>query len=295
MNLINKVKKSGFGFILPLIIFLLLTIFFPILYVLTNSFFSNYLPQEKYFVGFENYYNIFTQFEFWNSVYNTIVYVVFTVSFHIIISLFIALFLSTAKGTLTKISKTIRTILIIPWLLSWAVAAAIWLLILDSSGVLNSFGISLGILDFQVPWLGSTSAMNWIILITVWKSFPFFMMFIYAAITTVPDQLYEAAEIDGATFWEKFYHITLKYIMPTILTLIILDIVWSIRQFDIIYLTTGGGPLNSTETLSISVYFTAFEKLKFGIASTKGVVLFIISSLMAFIYIKFYNKIEFES
>ena len=153
--------------------------------------------------------------------------------------------------------------------------------------------MKLGILKEQISWFGEPDyAMGWIVFITVWKAFPFFMMLIYAALTTVPNELYEAADIDGASDWNKFYHVTFKTILPTILTLTVLDIIWSIRQYDIIFLTTAGGPLMSTRTLTLQVYFTAFENLKFGLASTEGTILMLISMTMALIYVKLYAKTE---
>ena len=289
----NVSSKKGVLFISPMLVFLLLTTFLPIIYVIFEGFFRNFLPEKSVsFVLFKNYMQIFKDKEFLKSLYNTGVYVFFSVFFHVAFGLFMAMFLDK-KGPLAGLAKIMRGIFITPWLLSWAVAASVWLLILNPAGVLNGFGMSLGLLHRQIPWFGEKKyAMAWIIFITIWKAFPFYMMFIYASLITVPQELYESASIDGANYIKKFYYVTLPHILPTLLTLTILDIVWSIRQFDIIFLTTGGGPVNSTETLSLYVYFTAFEKFRFGLASAQGVIIFLISSIPAFIYIKLYGKTE---
>jgi len=280
---------------MPMFIFIIATTLLPISYVIIMGFFRNYLPEKHIsFVFFKNYENIFKDPEFWKSLYNTGIYVFFTVFFHISFSLFLAIFLDK-KGFLSGLAKILRGIFITPWLLSWTVAASIWLLILNPAGVLNGFAMSLGLLTKQVSWLGEVRfAMAWIILITVWKALPFFMMFTYAAITAVPANLYESAAIDGASYLQKFRYITFPHILPTLLTLTVLDIIWSIRQFDIIFLTTSGGPLKSTQTLSLYAYFTAFEKFKFGLASAQGIVIFLISSIPALIYVEIYSKSEIK-
>ncbi len=291
MTFANSFKKRGILFIMPMFIFIIATTFLPILYVIIMGFFRNYLPEKAIsFVFLENYKNIFKDPEFWKSLYNTGVYVFFTVFFHISFSLFIATFLDK-KGPLSGFAKILRSIFITPWLLSWAVAASVWLLILNPAGVLNGLAMNFGFLTKQIPWFGEKRfAMGWIIFITVWKAFPFFMMFIYAALTTVPAKLYESAAIDGASYLQKFYYITFPHILPTVLTLTVLDIIWSIRQFDIFFLTTAGGPLKSTQTLSLYVYFTAFERFKFGLASAQGIVIFLISSIAALVYVEIYSK-----
>ncbi len=294
MKFVTKIRKSGILYILPMLLFLLATTFLPILYVVVMSFFKNYLPLKKfYFLFFRNYETALTNPDFLISLRNTVVYVFFSVFFHITVALAIAVFLDQRQGKVVVFAKTLRTIFIVPWLISWAVAASFWMLILDPAGVLNAYAMKLGILHEQMSWFGEPNyAMGWVILITVWKAFPFFMMLIYAALSTVPNELYEAAAIDGASTWEKFYHVTFKTILPTILTLAVLDIIWSIRQYDIIMLTTAGGPLMSTRTLTLQVYFTAFENLKFGLASAEGMLLMLLSMIMAILYVNLYAKTE---
>jgi len=289
----NRFAGKGLAFISPMFIFILATTLLPIVYVVATGFFRNYLPEKNItFIFLKNYGTILKDPEFWKSLSNTGVYVFFTVFFHVLFALFIALFLDK-RGLFSKLAKLLRGIFITPWLLSWTVAASIWLLILNPAGVLNGFGMTFGLIAKQIPWLGEVRfAVGWLIFITVWKAFPFFMMFTYAALTTIPPELYESASIDGANYFQKFFHITFPQILPTLLTLIVLDIIWSIRQFDIIFLTTAGGPLKSTQTLSLYVYFTAFENFKFGLASAQGVMIFLISSVAALIYLRLYAKTE---
>ena len=216
-------------------------------------------------------------------------------SVHIVFAVLLALFFDKDSRIIGSMAFIMRGLIIIPWLLSWTVAAAIWLLILNPSGVLNGLLLNWGMIPESVIWLGDPStAMIWIVIVTVWKSLPFFFMLTYAALMTVPKELYESAVIDGAGAWKCFWSITLPMIKQTLLTLAVLDIVWCIRQYEVIAFTTGGGPLGSTKTLSVKIFQTAFENLRFGLASAQGVVVLLICSIIALIYIRIYTKSEVQ-
>ncbi|MDC7234953.1 MAG: sugar ABC transporter permease [Spirochaetales bacterium] len=291
MNLGREAK--GYIWVAPMTIVLLLTTLVPVVYILGLGFFENYLPTGRViWAGLANYRETLSDPLFYKVLGNTAVYVIFSVLLHLAIGLFLAVFLDK-RNRFAVLSSGLRVVFIIPWLLSWSVASSIWLLILNPSGVLNSILIGLGLLEDKVAWFGSPDfAMVWIILITAWKAFPFYMMLIYAALTTIPEELYESASIDGANLVQKFYYVSFQSILPTMLTLGVLDIIWSIRQYDIFALTTGGGPLDSTRTLSLHVYSTAFENLRFGLASSQGIMIMLISSLISVFYIRLYSRAE---
>ncbi len=291
MNISKEAR--GYFWVTPLIVILLLTTLFPVLYIFGLGFFENYLPSGKVFpIGLANYRETLKNPLFYKVLSNTAVYVFFSVLLHLVIGLFLAAFLDK-RNRFSTLASGMRVVFIIPWLLSWSVASSIWLLILNPTGVLNSFLISHGWTTDQISWFGSPDyAMVWIILITAWKAFPFYMMLIYAALTTIPEELYESASIDGANLVQKFYFVSLQSIIPTILTLGVLDVIWSIRQYDIFALTTGGGPLDSTRTLSLHVYSMAFENLRFGLASSQGIIIMFISSLISIFYIRLYGQTE---
>jgi ABC-type sugar transport system permease subunit len=258
------------------------------------GFFSNHLPEKQIsFVFFKNFIEIFQDPDFIGSIWHTIVYVFSVSAIHLVLAVVLAAFFDKHIGLIGKVAYAMRAVIIIPWLLSWTVAASIWLLILNPSGVLNGFLLTAGSIEEVISWLGTLKwAMFWIIMITVWKSFPFFFMLTYAALITVPNELYESAEIDGAKAIQKFFRITLPMIVQTLMTLTALDIIWCIRQYVVIALTTGGGPLNSTKTLSVKIYQTAFESLKFGQASAQGGVVLLLSAAIAIIYIRLYTRTE---
>jgi multiple sugar transport system permease protein len=292
----GRAKHPERGFIFPLFLFLLVTTLAPIVYVVVLSLFNNYLPSGRVtFAGFAQYAHFLSDAEFWKSVGNTATYVVASTAFHIFVAIALAVLLDRSGKRFTVFASGVRNILIVPWLLSWAVAAALWRLILSPSGVLNAYLMQIGFIERQVAWFGTPGvAMTWIVAITVWKAFPFFFMLVYAAVTTVPTEMYESAEIDGAGWLQRFWYITLPGIFPTVLTLIVLDVIWSLRQYDIIFLTTAGGPLNTTRTLTLQVYFTAYEELRFGRAAAQGVFILVVASVLAFIYIVLYERLEAE-
>ena len=289
----NFKNNYGLFWVLPLFIVFLLTTIFPLLYVLNMSFMENYLPfRSPQYNGLKNYKEIFLDPLFHKVLWNTIVYVFFSVFFHILISLFLAFFLDKKKS-LSRAAKALRVIYIVPWLLSWSAASAIWLLILNPSGILNGLISTLGGGRIQTAWFGEPRfAMFWILVVTIWKAQPFFMMMIYAALSSAPEELYESASLDGANAFQKFIYISFAHIKPIVLTLTILDVIWSLRQFEVFQLTTGGGPLDVTRTLSLHVYSTAFESLRFGMASSFGVIILIISSFLSFTYLRIYRRTE---
>lgn len=290
----ERFYRSGFYFILPLLIFLIFTTLLPLMYVVIMSFFRNYLPEKNIsFIFLNNFVTVFKDQEFIKSILQTLKYVFSCTILHLSLALFLAVYFDKHKGIKATISYSMRGILVIPWLLSWTVAASIFQLILNPTGLINGYLKTLGLIAEPIPWLGSIQyAMVWIIIITVWKAFPFFFMLVYAAFMTVPNELYESAEIDGASNITKFWRITFPMISQTVMTLTMLDIIWLLRQYEIIALTTGGGPLGLTTTLTISIYRTAFEKFKFGLASSQGVVVLIIASIISFIYIRLYVRRE---
>lgn len=291
---VSKARREGLFFISPLLVFLIATTLLPILYVVGISFTDYYLPAKRMsFAGLENYVRFLGDELFWKSVKNTLVYVFFSTVLHILVATLLAVLLDRSRQLFAGTASRIRNILIIPWLLSWAVAAALWRLILSPSGVFNAYLMEWGVIEKQIVWFGTPGlAMLWIVVITVWKAFPFFLMLVYAALTTVPTELYESAQMDGAGPVKRFWHITLPGILPTLLTLIVLDIIWSLRQYDIIFLTTAGGPLNTTRTLTLQVYFAAYEGLRFGLAAAQGVFILALSSFMSFVYIAVYERVE---
>lgn len=178
--------------------------------------------------------------------------------------------------------RWLRSLLLMPWAVPGVIVSINFLWLLDASyGVVNYLLRSLGLLSSDLAWYVNTdTAMIAVILPTVWKSFPFFAITILAALQSIPDSHYEAAKVDGASHWQTFRYVTWPGISgPTYLALV-LNALWTFREFDIIFAATGGGPARATETLGILVYLEAFSHFRMGTAAALGVVMVVIAAVL---------------
>ena len=206
---------------------------------------------------------------------------------HLLIGLSLALLLNS------KINRSFQTIargiLIVPWLLAPTVAGMIWVLMLAPFGVVNAFLVAIGVQDpnANMAWLGdpSTSLLS-VTAMNIWRATPFFLVMLLAGLQAIPQELYEAAQIDGATLRKQFWHITLPELRNIIATIVLLDSIWTFRAFDPVFIMTGGGPINSSEVLATAIYFDGFQKLKFGYASAEAVVMFVTLFIVSAIYVR---------
>lgn len=171
--------------------------------------------------------------------------------------------------------RWLRSLLLLPWAVPGVVVSITFLWMLDASyGVVNAVLRDLGILSTDIAWfVDARTAMAAVLVPTVWKSFPFFAITILAALQSIPDTLYEAARVDGASAWQRFRYVTWPGIRGPALLAALLNALWTFREFDIIYASTRGGPAGATETLGILVYREAFESFRFGTAAAIGVLM----------------------
>ena len=163
----------------------------------------------------------------------------------------------------------------------------------DIYGYLNHFLLSIGIIDQKIDWLGvMPNAMISIILVGAWKYFPFVVIAVLARLQTIPEELYEAAEIDGASTWERFWDITLPQLRGVLFIVILLRAIWDFKEFDLIFLMTGGGPVIGTQTLPLMVYKESFRLFHMGMASTIAVAMFVIMLVFMLFYFRVYGRDE---
>jgi multiple sugar transport system permease protein len=240
--------------------------------------------QNPLFVGLENYRTMIADERFIIAVKNTAFFTIVSVIAHLIIGLSFATLLNSEL--LSKTTRTIyRMIYILPWLFTVAIIAILWRMILNPLGVLNYIIMSLGISQNQTEWLSSEStALLAVTFINIWAGYPFYMISLLAGLQGIPKDLHEAALVDGATGFQKFWNVTLPHLKPLIISMSILDLIWTSQQFALIWMTTGGGPLTSTEMLGTYTYKLAFSQYEFSQASTSAVFLFLISMGLALVY-----------
>lgn len=240
---------------------------------------------EPNFIGFNHYEKNLTDSRMWRSLMNTGIFTLVSVGFELVLGMGIALLINKAffgRGL-------VRASILIPWAIPTAVSALMWKFLYDGqNGIVAHFFEQIGIIDSMSNLLTtSTGAMAAVILTDVWKTTPYMALLLLAGLQTIPSSLYEAASIDGASKWKQFIKITLPLIKSSILVALLFRTLDAFRVFDLIFVLTGGGPANSTETISILAYKVMFSQTNFGEGSALAVIVFICVAIISAIYIKF--------
>ena len=279
-------ELMAYSFLWPSLVLLASLMVYPLIEVIRLSLHESNLTREIW-VGLDNYLTLLSDPFFWTVVYNTFVFTIGSVILHLAIGLGLALLLNAKINSFFR--SIARGILIVPWLLAPTVAGMIWVLMLAPFGVFNGLLTNLGIASniTNIAWLGDAStALGSVTAMNVWRAYPFFMVMLLAGLQSIPQQLYEAAQIDGATHWQQFRYITLPELRSVITTIVLLDSIWTFRAFDPVFVMTGGGPSHSSEVLATAIYFDGFQKMKFGYASAEAVVMFISLFVISALYVK---------
>jgi multiple sugar transport system permease protein len=260
---------------------------FPMITVIRYSLMDRVIMnKEPAFVGLRNYATIFSDPIFWQSVQHTLYFTVMSVVFHLLIGLGFALMLNSPRVN-PVLRSILRVLFILPWLFTAVIIAIIWRMLLDPNGVINSILMTLHIVDFKVEWFSSTeTAIHALTFVNIWAGYPLFMVSLLAGLQGIPKELYEAAEIDGATEFQKFLFITIPQLMPIIISIALLDFIWTMQVFPLVWMTTGGGPIYSTEMLSTYTYKLAFSQYEFSLASASAIAIFALSMSVTYFYIK---------
>ena len=227
-------------------------------------------------VGFDNYIRALSSSKFREAIWHTTYFAVISVGVEMVIGVLVALLLNEAfKGR-----TLLRAMLILPLALPTVVNAMMWRLIYNPDfGALNALLLQFGMLDAYRSWLGDpASALDMVILADVWKNFPLVALIALAALQTVPKDLYEAATLDGAGVWNRFWRITLPAIMGPLSVALVLRTIEAFKVFDIIYVMTRGGPASSTKTVSFYVYQEAFAYMRVGSGASYALIVVLISA-----------------
>jgi multiple sugar transport system permease protein len=241
------------------------------------------------FVGFDNYVRMFNDRDFWNALKVTSVFVFWNISVQTVFALLLAVIMSR----LTQ-SNLIRSILLLPWLLSNVVVALLWMWLLDPTlGIVNVFIERLGF--DAVPFLGNPdTALVTIALITVWRYLGYTALLIFSGMQGIDNTLYEVASVDGANEWTMFWKITMPLLRPVLAFVMVTSIIGSFQVFDMVAITTKGGPINATEVFNWLIYEHAFVRFNMGYASALSVVLFLILIVLTFIQMQLFRAHEVD-
>ncbi|CAM2857561.1 sugar ABC transporter permease [Dolosigranulum pigrum] len=282
------VEEKGFTrwiFVLPAMIMVLALFLYPALSSVFYSFTNKHLTIPGYdIVGFDNYKAILSDAGFWRAFLNSLKWTIYSLVGQVLTGFFLALCLNRIK----KFRGLYRILLIIPWAFPTIVIAFSWQWILNGVyGFLPNLIVELGILEHTPAFLtDSTWAFISLVFINIWFGTPLMMVNILSALQTVPAEQYEAAEMDGASKWQQFKHITFPHIRIVIGLLVVLRTVWIFNNFDIIYLITGGGPGGSTMSLPIYAYEMGWGTQLIGRSSAVTVLLFVFLLAVSFLYFK---------
>ncbi|HEX9013015.1 MAG TPA: sugar ABC transporter permease [Anaerolineaceae bacterium] len=292
MTLHQQDIRTGFLLLLPSILIILGVSLLPILVTLVISFTStpiaNPLPQG--FVGLTNYIDFLGSSVFWAAIGRTAYFTILSVGLELVLGLAIASLINAHPPGW----KFLRVSLIIPWAVPTIVNGALWRWIYNADyGSLNALLVQSGIISKYIPWLiDPLRAMNLVVIADIWHSVPFIALVLQAAMAGIPAELEEAAAVDGAGIWQRFFNIRLPLLRSAILVALVIRTVEAFRVFDIIYVITNGGPAFGTVTISYLTYLETFSYGHLGRGASLSFLISIFTIILAMLYIRLLYRPE---
>ena len=281
-----QIKRFGLGMLSPTVVVLLIMTAYPLFLTLVYSF-TDYnllrsLKKGSHFIALQNYTKLLSDPYFQQSILNTVKFTILAVIFEMFIGLVMALFVNSLK----RGQKTMRTLLLLPYLLPTVTVALSWRMMLSPNyGIVNQVLQALHLPVYN--WFSDIhTAFGMLVLIDVWQSAPFVFLLLYAALQSVPQSQYEAARIDGANRFKILFYVTLPNIKNSLALCALLRTIDSFRLFDKVNLLTGGGPANSTSTITQYLYNYGIKSLDFGFGSAGAIVMTVLVLLLSSVYIK---------
>jgi len=279
---LRRERWHGYFFLALPVLYLIGVVLLPLLEALRSSTFR-IRGLRATFVGLDNYARVLSDAAFWNSLSVSVRFTALSVVLHLALGLGLALLLAESGRARTAL----RIALLTPWMVAPAIAATIWLWLLEPQfGVLNWLLRAAGLASENHSWLGEPGlAFGSIVAVDVWRGVPFMMLLLGAGLATIPREQYEAAAIDGAGALARFRHVTLPNLSYLLVVACTLDVINTVRQFDIVAVLTGGGPAGATEVLPALLYNTAFRGNDLGGGAAVGVLLLVIVLAFVSLYI----------
>ena len=285
-------RTWGMLLIVPAVLMVACLVLYPVGYAVWLSFHRKhaYLPVET-FIGLTNYKNLFVDPQFWQSFWLGTVYGFSTIGLQIVLGVAAALLLAESfKGR-----SLVRGIALFPYVVPTIVVVLIWRWILnDSYGLLNHILQSIGIVSAPVTWLGPSMILISLILVSTWTFFPFVLITVLARLQTINPELYDAAAVDGASAWQRFYHVTLPQLRTILFVVILLRFIFMFTKFDIVWLLGGGsgGTGRFIRTLPVYTYLKTFGQLQVGAGAALAVIMVLILVSVAVPYFKFFRPAQ---
>lgn len=280
-------EKKGYLFVLPALIFMLALVGYPIIYNFILSFHDvnvmNFSQPIKPFIGLKNYIEIFKDPTMETCIWNTFVFTIGSISIQFVIGFALALFLNLKF----KIAEPIRGLMVVSYLIPMTVTALLFKFMYSTSGgIINDLLMNVHLIAHPIGWIiSSNTSMLSVIFANSWVGIPFNMLLLTTGLSNISSTQYEAAEVDGANAIQKFFRITLPELKPAILSVIVLGFIYTFKVFDLVFVMTNGGPVNSTELLSTLAYKLSFVQFSFSKGATVANVLFAILFAVSLGYI----------
>lgn len=279
--------RADYAYVLPAIIVMLVVIGYPVYYTLDLSLFktpASLQLRDKIFIGLDNYSTILSSAAFWKVTVQTLIWTVFSTLFSFLLGLGAALALHrefVGRGLL-------RGLLLIPWVVSAVAASYVWKWLYHSDfGVIGALAVQFGLTDHPINFVdNTTTALSSLIVVNIWKEFSFAMIMLMAGLQTVPEQLHRAAQVDGASTWQRFWHVTFPHLSGVSMVTLLLLTVQNFNSFIIPWIMTGGGPAGATDIWITQVYQLAFGRQRWGVAAAYSVILFVIMMTLGYFYVR---------
>ncbi len=291
-----RYDNIGLLYALPAFLYMLFFVGYPIvsnlILSLQNVTVRNLVRGSRDFIGFDNYIKLMHDPVFLRAMFNTLLFTVSCLVVQFVIGFALALLFQKDFS----FARPVRGLLMIPWMIPMTETALIFKIMLSTDvGIINYFLKSAGLITENIQWLTSPStAMAAVITANIWIGIPFNTILISTGLTTIPLELYESAAIDGANGRQKFFKITIPLMRTTIESLLVLGFIYTFKVYDMVYVMTGGGPVNSTHLLSTYSYKLSFEMFQYSLGSSAANVLLVILLLVGVVYLKITMKGEME-
>lgn len=280
-------KRTDYFYVAPAIVVMLIVIAYPIYYTIELSFFNTPASlqlNQKQFNGLDNYVSILTSPVVWKVTWQTIIWTVVSTFFAFILGLGAALALHREFFG----RAFLRGLLLVPWVVSAVAASYVWKWLYHSDfGAIGAALVQMGLTDKPINFIDNVNTSLYaLIVVNVWKEFSFAMIMLMAGLQTVPDALLRAAQVDGASAWQRFWHVTFPHLSGVSTITVLLLVVQNFNSFIIPFLMTGGGPVGSTQIWITHIYELAFLRQRWGVASAYAVLLFIVMMTLGYFYVK---------
>ena len=270
-SVLGRDYALGYLLLVPLVIVLFGLLAYPIATGVSITLQEKSVGFQGTFIGLENYRTLlFDDPHFWRVVQNGFIFTFGSVSLKLVIGMIMALVLNRR----IVLRGLFRGLLLLPWVAPTVVTALSWRWILDMMGVINLTLMSVGLMKLPIPYLAQYgTALLSLIIVNTWRGFPFFGVTLLAGMQAIPQEMYEAAEVDGASTWQRFWHITVPSLRTVIMVVYILSTIWTFNDFAIVWLLTRGGPGHATDVFATYTYKLAFEASRLGYGQTVSVIL----------------------